>query len=346
MTVRHSAPLTAALGLLLSGSLVASSLAQQPGSAFPRPGNTSQNQGTPARTANTGVARPEAEPLRVEQLDPQLESILRSWELESSKIKVMHGTHYRQEFNNVFSVEKRAKGEFYFEAPDKGRFDMDSVDIKDGQKSLKVDPNTRQPYQLASSNDQKWICTGNEILIINPVAKEFELFPIPEQMRGEKISQSPLPFLFGMKADEAKRRFELRLHGQNDNAWFIDAIPRTQMDSQNYKHARIVLHKQSFVPMKVYLIDPAGSIMTEYTFVDVKVNPRQNVLAGLLPGFKDANPFQPKLTGYKLVQQPPPVAENGNAMPEGQRPDPRRQSVVPINATQPGSRVPLPRPGQ
>ncbi len=294
--------------------------------------NPQQYAQQPARTANAaqpapggGAQRPPAEPLRVEPLSPELEAILVKWEQESSKIKVLQGKHFRQEYNNVFSVEKRAMGYFYYETPDKGRFDLQSVEIKPGYVSKKIDPNTGKPYSLASSDEQGWICTGKEILIINPTAKEFEVHPIPEQMQGEKISQSPLPFLFGMKSEEAKRRYTLKLHGETDEGYYIDAIPKLTMDSQNYKHARIVLSKQTFIPMKVYLLDPAGTLMTEYTFVDVKMNPGKFAILEVLPFFKDSDPFKPKLTGYKLVQQPVAQPQGGDIVPtSGQQEDLRR----------------------
>ena len=57
--------------------------------------------------------------------------------------------------------------------------------------------------------------------------------------------------------------------------------------------------------------------MTEYTFVDVKVNPGRGALAVLLPFFKDADPFRPKLTGYTRVQPPDAAAQagGGNVQP-------------------------------
>lgn len=289
-----------------------------------------------------GVARPPAQPMRVQSVTPELKAILDAWERESAKIKVLQGTHYRQEFNKVFQVEKRSKGVFYFEAPDKGRFDIHSVEIKQGQVSQKKDPETQQPYQLASGTDQIWICTGNMVLMMNPTEKEFEKFPIPAEMQGQNIVQSPLPFLFGMKAEDAMRRFELKLFGQNEGAYFIDARPLLQMDSQNYSHARIVLDKETFVPTTVFLLDPPGTLTTQYTFVDVKVNPGRNLIGQFLPFFKDANPFTPDLRGYKEVLPPPDVQPAGNQVPAGN--DPRRAAnSVPNGFPQQPNRSPVPR---
>ncbi len=260
-------------------------------------------------------------------LDPELEQILKDWERESAKIKVLHGEHQRCEFNKVFGVEKQSKGMFYFEAPDKGRIDMQGIAVKPGTKSKTINPDTKLPYALDSGMDQGWICTGNEVLVLTPSEKQFEAFPIPPNMQGEKIIQSPLPFLFGMKAEEAKRRFQLTLRGQNETSYVIDAVPRLQMDAQNYSHAMIALDKTNFIPRGVQLIDPAGTQMTKYTFSEIKVNPSRNTIVGILgPWFgKDSDPFHPELRGWKKIL-PPAVEPAGNQIPGkgGNAPQPAR----------------------
>lgn len=319
-----------AASLVWTGCFGSVSLAQSPATPGVRPPVT--------RQVAEGVARPAPEALRVQKLDPELLQILQLWERESAKIKVLQGQHYRQEFNNVFSVEKRSKGAFFYQAPDKGRFDINSVPIKPGQVSNKIDPATMQPYQLAAGTDQSWICTGNVVLQVNPVAKEFEVFPIPPEMQGENIAQSPLPFLFGMKAEEAQRRYELKLFGETGVAYVIDAKPLLQMDAQNYCHARIYLDKKTFVPTSVMLLDPPRTLMTQYTFVEMEVNPQPSLIAKILPVFKDADPFKPDLSTYKRVL-PPQVQPASNEVPSNGR----SANAVPNGFPQQSNRVPMPR---
>jgi TIGR03009 family protein len=290
----------------------------------------------PAAPQGAGQAnpRPQGQPLRVEAPDPKLLAILKKWEVESAKIQVLQGEHERTELNQVFSVEKRSRGLFYYEAPDKGRFDIQAIAFEPGQKSEIIDKTTQQPYQLATGSDQGWICTGAEILILTPKEKQYEVYPIPTEMRGQNIINSPLPFLFGMKATEAQRRFALKLDAETDSVYVILAVPRTELDSQNYKSAKIALSKQTFIPAGVMLIDPAGTVLTKYVFKNVKVNPTRNAIAQALSIFKDPDPFKPKLSGWKRIQAPEVVPVNGEA-PAGNRP------VEPL-PQKPGFRLPLP----
>lgn len=297
---------------LLCGLTVITALAQPPAAPATRP------------------QRPEAPELRVAEVDPKLDAILQRWEMESSKIQFLQGKHYRQELNKVFSQEKRSEGAFFFQAPDRGRFEMQGIEPQKNQVSKQIDPATNQPYQLAAGNNECWICTGMNIMQIDHAQKQYEQIPIPEEMRGKNIVQSPLPFLFGMKAEEAKRRFELRLHEETAAYYAIDAKPLQEIDARNYQYARIYLDKKSMVPTAVKLIDPAGTINTNYFFRDVEVNPNKNAFVTWVGNiFGKGNPFQPDLEGYKQIQAPA-VQPAGNQVP-GNAAVPRGQSQSNLN---------------
>ncbi|MEI8017758.1 MAG: hypothetical protein WCH39_06120, partial [Schlesneria sp.] len=238
---------------------------------------------------------PEKEP-EIDKLDPKLEKILIEWEAHSSKIKSLHGTHTRQEFIKAFSVEKVSEGEFFLETPDKGRIDMIAKPVGKGEAASK------EGYTLEKGSSEKWICTGEEILSFNEDDKTYAREVLPASMRGKNIVHSPLPFLFGMKAEEAKQRFNLRL-GQfgkdkdKDIPWVvIYAVPRMDSDRQNYSEAAIKLDLKHYVPLAVRLVDPNG-ILTVYTFKTVEIN--DSGFAKFLKG-RFGDPYRPSLKGYTL----------------------------------------------
>ena len=53
---------------------------------------------------------------------------------------------------------------------------------------------------------QRWICTGKQIFIIHDDTKIYDKIDIPAQQQGKNIMNGPLPFLFGLKAEQAKAR--------------------------------------------------------------------------------------------------------------------------------------------
>ena len=264
-------------------------------SAVPAKPAADNSQANPAAEKRQRPApqEPEKEP-EIDKLDPKLEKILIEWEAHSSKIKSLNGTHTRQEFIKAFGVEKVSEGEFFLETPDKGRIDMIAKPVGKGE------PGSKDGYTLEKGSSEKWICTGEEILSFNEDDKTYSREVLPASMRGKNIVHSPLPFLFGMKAEEAKQRFNLRL-GQfgkdKDLPWVvIYAVPRMDSDRQNYSEAAIKLDLKRYVPLAVRLVDPNG-ILTVYTFKTVEIN--DNGFAKFLKG-RFGDPYRPSLKGYTL----------------------------------------------
>jgi len=261
----------------------------------------------PAQPAAQKRARPEPEELNIDKLDPRLEEILIQWEQHSAKIKSLHGKHVRREFNKTFEVEKVSEGEFFLETPDKGRIDMIAKPIEKGKVSMRKNA-AGEPYQLQPGTSERWVCTGEEILSFNMERREYTRDELPASMRGKNIVHSPLPFLFGMKAEDAKHRFNLTLESVGkDNTVKLKALPRMDTDRQNYQEAWIVLDTKRFVPTAVRLIDPKG-LETIYYFESIEIND-----SGFLRKLKDRfqDPYHPSLKGFTLAM-PSDIQPAGN----------------------------------
>lgn len=294
----------------------------QPAGGQSRPGQT-------GKTVQPTVHAQASDPPIVEQLSPELEQILQEWEEKSSRIKSLHGTHKRTVYNTVFEVEKIASGKFFLQTPDKGRIDLKGLEVAKGAKSARIGK-SGSPYRLEEDHAEKWICTGDEIVMVNDDEKTYEVMPLPDSVKGTNIINSPLPFLFGMKADDAKRRFQITLKSNSKAQAVLIVTPRMESDKQNYKQAFIMLEKENYLPTAVKLFDPSGSLETVYVFETVKIND-QGVWRAIQGIFGERDPFHPDLKGkgYKIVVRAPEETE-----------PPRRQTVIdprseiPINRTQ------------
>lgn len=287
--------------------------------------------------ANPGVekrARPEPAELEIDKLDPRLEAILIQWEEHSAKIQSLHGKHTRREFNKTFEVEKISVGEFFLQTPDKGRIDMLAKPIKKGDVSSRKGKNG-EPYQLEMGSSERWVCTGEEILSFNMERKEYTRDELPASMRGKNIVHSPLPFLFGMKADDAKHRFNLSIEGVSKDSVKLKAYPRMDIDRQNYQEAWIVLDTKRYVPTAVRLIDPTG-LETIYYFEQIEINDT-GFLRKLKERFQD--PYHPSLQGFTLAMPNDIEPARNQVMdlkgvkrtaegPQSETPAPRRDSNV------------------
>ena len=300
MIVRITA-CVAACAAMLSSTAIAQTTRSTPGQAGLRT-RSQQPRQLPGQQALQPTAGKAPAPV-----DPRLDRVLVLWEQASKKIERIQGFHQRRVYDNVFKVEKLSLGRFYHEVPDKGRIDIQPAKITPEMKSSRIDKATGQPYKLVADQAEKWICDGKRLIDMDDVNKQAAIMPIPSRGQGENIMNGPLPFLFGMPAETAKKRYRLQLKGITEKQVQLLALPRWRQDSVNWRQAQIILDRTTFLPMHVQLIDPAGSKETVFSFKNIEVllpvkkgaivEPDQGDL------WKPADPFRPSLSGYKIHTQ-------------------------------------------
>ncbi|MDG2388519.1 MAG: PASTA domain-containing protein [Planctomycetaceae bacterium] len=291
----------------------------QPGTLEIRDSDVQRNQ-----QFNEGLA-----PVASQQVDPKLWQILKDWEQTTKVYKKLSGTHRRFVYDSVFQVEKRADGSFYYEAPDKGRIDIEEVNIPAGAKSQKLNKQGK-PYSLQSDIPEIWICDGKRIAQAIVAQKQYQVHNIPAGDQGINIMDGPLPFLFGLPADKAIERYHFELLPQTDQKMvWLKVLPKRKQDAANWREAEVILDRKRYLPVAVKLINPPGTTETVYSFKDLKDN--ENVFVSKI--FGRGNPFEISkvLNGYKEIKQ----AQSGPGMgpgqaPPGVQPQPRPQPQAPI----------------
>jgi hypothetical protein len=116
-------------------------------------------------------------------------------------------------------------------------------------------------------------------------------------MRGKAISDGPLPFVFGAKADTLKKRYWMRLITPpevRDQVW-LEALPRYQADAANFSKVELILQARDLMPFAIQIHKPGGQDRDVYQF-----DPRTNLIDKGLDMIRDfAKPVTP--FGYKYV---------------------------------------------
>lgn len=275
-------------------------LAQETDSPPPRTRGKSairQIQGTAGDEA--AEAAPSADPrlprrppqtMRLEQISPELQQILEEWEIESAKIQRLAGKIHRYSYSKTFLTEQRALGKFLYEAPDKGVYELIPAKVTPGEDGSKK---YGKQFKLAHDTGELWYCTGESLIKIDRTAKSYELIPIPESSRGKGIIETPLPFLFGMKADQARRRYLMTLLPEtNAKQVWLKVVPRWQADAANYREAKLILDRTTYLPQAVQLLDATGELERVHLFRELSVNKK---------GWFEGDPFRPDLRGLSRV---------------------------------------------
>ena len=257
-------------------------------------------------------ARPVGRALRVPKNSPVLEATLVAWYEATKGVNKLEGKHIEVRADKSFRAETHRVGQFFYEAPDHGRIDMEPRPEAECVPTRRTDGAGRPaaPYAVQPGSPKKWVCDGERLLDIKVKEREANLTALPPQHRGSNIMNGPLPFLLGMPPEAVKKRFRMRMmrepkianRAQMD-AWLADpnsqvmleVLPLLQQDMANWEKAQVLLRKPDFMPVRVKLFEPGGESDTTYIFSDFKVN-----ASGFLTLFK-GDPFKPNLTGYKIV---------------------------------------------
>ena len=223
--------------------------------------------------------RPQGESYHVAAISPELEQVLREWYDKTKSIERLQGTHTRWMYERTFFSGSVARGNFYYESPDKGRIDIKPAETEDADSSqdgVQIRDTTGNIYTYKECPSQSWICDGKRIVEVNHEERTFEAMPIPPAQQGKNIMDGPLPFLFGMPPEKAKARYDMKIDQNpeltNDNTVCLIVKPRLKQDASNWGEAQVILYRKSFLPYAVKLISQNGISSTVYIFDDHEVN--------------------------------------------------------------------------
>ncbi len=239
---------------------------------------------------------------RPDKAERELDRILEEWSSASKGIERLEGKHTRYVYESTFKTVKYCTGKFLYESPDKGRIDL--TPYKTNKKEMTKEGVT---YEIKTQKAERWICDGKQILGIDDEENFISVTPIPTEAQGENIMDGPLPFLFGMPPEKAKKRYKMKLMSTTEKYHRLYVLPRMKKDAVNWKEAFVYLDRRTYLPSGVMLTDQTGTTETVYAFKEIKVNKKR----GLIGKWFKGDPFNPRLIGYKR--------ENIKRKPEKQR---------------------------
>jgi TIGR03009 family protein len=226
-------------------------------------GNPDQLITVPLVTAeaaiNQGLAQPAAAAVPQQPFPPLdakrqqfLDQVLDVWEKRSAQVNQFQCEFKRWEFDHTEQPVSIASGIIKFAKPDKGLFRVDKLESKTGDPKEPYKVNPREPF------GDYWICDGAWVHNLDRNLKKAVRTQLPPEMQGEQIHLSPLPFLFGVKANEIKQRYFVRTidppEGNND-VW-IEAWPKRPDDIGNYSRVQVVLDRTDVLPKAMFIFLP------------------------------------------------------------------------------------------
>jgi len=282
---------------LVSSPAAAQSPAQQRPAAVPQrvaavPGQpVAQQAGQPAQPVQQQPA-----PLSPEQ-QAALDRLLAAWEARNAAVTTWSCTFHKWEYNAWSPADgggerlafSESSGEIKYAAPDKGLFRV--------KESTQWNPETRRYEKRTGDTGEHWVCNGTSIYEFRHGERQLRETRLPPEMQGKAISDGPLPFVFGAKADTLKKRYFMRLvtpPGVTDQIW-LESLPRYQADAANFGKVELILQARDLMPFAIQIFKPGGQDRDVYQF-----DPRTSLVDKGLDMLRDfSKPVTP--LGYKFI---------------------------------------------
>lgn len=254
------------------------------------------------------------------QEEAMLDRILVDWQKKSGEVKTLEADFTRWDYGGVFSdatkPARQVTGKLKYAAPDKGYYALD-----DGS--------------------EKWICTGDAVFEFKNDLKEMREHPLPPAMRGQAISEGPMPFVFGVEAAKMKARYWMKLNTPQEQlgkqVW-MEVYPRHAKDAENFQKVDIILtfafdgtQVTKLEPYALNLHKPNGKERDVYRFETMSIN---NPITNLKDWFgffvRPSAPFGWRHKVMEPQNAQPPAQQPGVAQPFG------AGQPAPLGAAQPG----------
>jgi TIGR03009 family protein len=267
------------LGWTLALSFVAldAAYAQQPAGA---PGN----QAAPGQNAATQTQAPAN--------SKRLDELLTRWEQAMASVQSITAQIKRTSVDKTFQTADEFEGTAKYMKPNLAMLEMK----KKGKEQT----------------TEKYVCTGNFLYEYSFTDKVIRAHELPPPKPGQVADDGFLSFLFGMRAEEAKRRYDMKLvKGPPEDQWYyyIEILPRYPQDKADFSKARLVLLASTFLPRELWFEQPNGNeVKWDIPKIDQGVN---------LNRTEFMSPTTPQ--GWKLERMPKPAA--GNQPPRVVRPN-------------------------
>ena len=278
------------------------------------------------QAVNQGIVQVPQQPFPA--LTPQeqqfLDQVLATWEKRSATVEQYSCDFQRWEYdpakrqvpqNPAAGFFSEAKGEIRYMKPDKGVYRVDEVKVFAGGNPANFRINPDRPF------GEYWICDGNWVYDRDRNTKTEKQFELPPQQRGALIENSPLPFVFGVKAATLKQRYWLRSIKSDKKTVWIEAWPRRADDAGNYSRVQVVLSRSDILPEALIVFKPNWTAQKDHKEIYQFSNRKESKSGGLIQNFQNffGGQFIPGKApaGFKVQRNPWIAPQQRVAMPPG-----------------------------
>jgi len=204
--------------------------------------------------------------------DPRrMEELLRLWEKKSKTLSSLEVSIYRIDLSPAWGDEDHYEGHAAFMNPQLAFLDFKKVKLVPDAKK-KLVPQVNRNKKRVTTDFETIVCTQNEVWQYRFDNHQIFVFPLDKNARKRALEEGPLPFLFNMKADEAKARYDMELLKEDAKQFLLKITPKVKEDQDSFSIAWIILDAKWLLPTRIVLLGQDGKSTKDFYLSDIKAN--------------------------------------------------------------------------
>jgi TIGR03009 family protein len=117
---------------------------------------------------------------------------------------------------------------------------------------------------------EKFIVTGPTLYQYAFKSKTVHVVPMPKNANANG-QDSLFAFLFGMSAEDVKKRFDIKLTDQDKNYYHLDLTPKLEQDRTDFVAAKLYLYRGNNMPARIWFFQ-ANKKTIQWDFKKLQMN--------------------------------------------------------------------------
>jgi TIGR03009 family protein len=181
---------------------------------------------------------------------------LTQWESKMKGIETISAQITREKEDKVFRTRDVFIGEAKYMKPNLAKLEL----YKKGRPDV---------YE-------KFVITGAYLYEYYAQDKQIRIHELPKPKPGQVADNNFLSFMFGMKADEAKRRYDMKVVKESNYYVYLEIYPRTVDDKAEFQKAQLALLKNTYLPRMLIYTEAQGNKIQYDIQADTKARVDRN----------------------------------------------------------------------
>jgi TIGR03009 family protein len=186
-------------------------------------------------------------PEKAEEREKWRDAVLKNWETVMSKVETLEAVCERTTEDKVYKTKEIYRGSAkYMKGNGPGLNARASLFLQ----------NVEKPQVF-----EQFVLSGAFFYEAAPASKEIRVHELPQPKPGENADLNLVGLLFGMKAEEATKRYQIELAAADNHYFYLQVTPKLDKDKADFAVARLALVRTTYLPRLLEFQQPNKNVV-------------------------------------------------------------------------------------